>query len=426
MKASSMKTVVLAALATMGAVGGAWAQTGSFMPTTIGSNATALQAYEVQGEYVGVTSAGDTLGAWVQARGNNSYYLTLLPGGLLRLPGRAGYGGWNRTSRYTGTATWNATTNAYVVTTAAGYSTTQITGTGTTRVLEGTGPAGITFSLNRVVRTSPTRGLKPKAEWGTVVDLFDSARAATTPTTEFAKWIANNTAPQVRFGGYLYRGVRTAATHGAGFLHIEYMSPFQPTATGQNRGNSGVYLHSKYEAQVLDSYGLTGAANEAGGIYNVAVPLTNAALPPMTLQTYDIYFTPRTSGANGAAAGAAVMTVYLNGVLVQDSTPVAVTTEAGFSGSQLSAGALYLQDHSNDVVFNNIWFIPSTATTHDELLQSLPYDSVLVHALPPVSIRRSDLRKSLQAVRPTDASFLDVMGRKAPENGAPIILVPSP
>lgn len=403
----------------------AGAQSGSFMPTTIASNASALQAYEVQGEYVGVTSAGDTLGAWVQARGNNSYYLTLLPGGLLRLPGRPGYGGWNRTSRYTGTATWNPATNDYAVTTAAGYNTTQITGAGTAKALVGTGPGGITFSLNRVVRSSPTLRMKPKAEWGTVLELFDSLRAAENPTTEFAKWIANNTAPQVRFGGYLYRGVRTAVTHGAGFLHIEFMSPFQPTATGQNRGNSGVYLHSKYEAQVLDSYGLTGAANETGGIYNVTAPLTNAALPPMTLQTYDIYFTPRTSGANGAAAGAAVMTIYLNGVLVQDSSPVAVTTEAGFSGSQLSAGALFLQDHGNDVVFNNIWFIPSNATTHDELLQSLPYEAVLAHALP-VAIRRPEPRGNLPGAHSADAGFLDVMGRRVPENRAPAILVPSP
>jgi len=145
----------------------------------------------------------------------------------------------------------------------------------------------------------------------------------------------------------------------------------------------------------------------------------------MTMQTYDIYFTPRTSGANGSAAGAAVMTVYLNGVLVQDSTPVPVTTEAGFSGSQLSPGALFLQDHGNDVVFNNIWFIPSTATSHDELLQSLPYENVLAHAVP-VSLRRPDSRK-IPGVRPgMDAGFVDVMGRRAPAGGAPGILIPSP
>jgi hypothetical protein len=143
------------------------------------------------------------------------------------------------------------------------------------------------------------------------------------------------------------------------------------------------------------------------------------------LQTYDIYFTPRTSGANGAAAGAAVMTVYLNGVLVQDSTPVAVTTEAGFSGSQLSAGALYLQDHSNDVVFNNIWFIPFSGTDHNALLQAIPYEVVIAHALPTVSIRRSDIRAGMPDVRP-EAGFLDVLGRRVRENGAPAILLPSP
>jgi hypothetical protein len=110
---------------------------------------------------------------------------------------------------------------------------------------------------------------------------------------------------------------------------------------------------------------------------------------------------------------------------VQDSTPVAVTTEAGFSGSQLSAGALYLQDHSNDVVFNNIWFIPRTVNTHDELLQSLPYSDVLAHAAP-VSLRRPDHRGAIPNLRSTDAGFLDVLGRKAPEKGAPSLLIPAP
>lgn len=363
------------------------AQTGQYLPANIASTAAALLAHQIQGEYYGVSEAGDTLGAWVVANANNSYTLSLLPGGLVRIPGQTTGGNWGGTLRYTGTATWNAGTNAYVVSTAAGYTTSSITGTGYDRVLNGTTNTGSVFALNRVHRRSPTLGLKPKASWGDALSWFDSTAAAANPSAELAKWVQNNTTPQLN-GGYLYRGVRTVATHGAGYLHLEVMQPFRPSATGQDRGNSGVYLHSKYEAQVLDSFGKALALNEMGAIYSVKQAAINAVLPPMNFQTYDIFFTPRTSGSNGAAAGAAVMTVYLNGVLVQDSTPVPITTEAGFSGSQLSAGALFLQDHGNNVVYNNIWFIPSNATSHDELRQAIPFDSVLTHAGVPVAIHR--------------------------------------
>ena len=36
-------------------------------------------------------------------------------------------------------------------------------------------------------------------------------------------------------------------------LHVEFRTPYMPTANGQARGNSGVYMQSRYELQVLDS-----------------------------------------------------------------------------------------------------------------------------------------------------------------------------
>ena len=427
MKTSLIKILAASAL---GFVASSWAQSGTYVPTNIASTPAALEAHQIQGEYVGVLSNGDTLGAWLMAKGANSYDLSLLPGGLVKIPGQAG-GNWAGVTRYTGNATWNSSTNAYAINTPSGYATTTITGTGYDRVLNGMTPQSVPFALTRVVRKSPTLGMKPKASWsvGTSLDTatswFDSATAAANSAGELAKWANNGQNPQLKYN-YLYRGVKTKATHGAGFLHIEAMSAFMPTATGQGRGNSGVYLHSKYEAQVLDSFGLIGAYDEMGSIYKVKIPRINSVLPPMTLQTYDIYFTPRTSGDNNTLAGAAVMTVYLNGVLVQDSTAVKNFTEAGETSTQLVASALALQNHSNEVFFNNIWFIPvkGPALTHRQLTQALPYESVLEHAGVPTSISRAPgARGTLRSPSAANGRF-DLIGRRLGEKLAPQIVLP--
>jgi len=75
-------------------------------------------------------------------------------------------------------------------------------------------------------------------------------------------------------------------------LHVEFRVPYMPKASGQGRGNSGVYVQGRYEVQVLDSYGLDSKDNDCGGIYGVAKPLVNACKAPTVWQAYDIDFTP--------------------------------------------------------------------------------------------------------------------------------------
>src|SRR5690606_16548647 len=67
----------------------------------------------------------------------------------------------------------------------------------------------------------------------------------------------------------------TERTFGDHELHIEFRTPFMPKARGQGRGNSGVYVQSRYEVQVLDSFGLEGKDNECGGIYSISPPDVN-------------------------------------------------------------------------------------------------------------------------------------------------------
>jgi hypothetical protein len=403
-------------------------------------------AFEIQGEYFGITSTGNRLGAWVVSRNQSSsgttpnrYGFVFLPGGLLTLPGDAQYGGWDKVTKWQGSGTGSAaimiTTlgdgknftlgtsgTSPATTTTGGVTVDSVSGTGETRFIHGRiSTDGSTFTLARVVRKSPTANLKPLPAWGAAVSWFDTATAQ----ADLSKWQNQDNQPTLYQSTYLLRGSKTSNSmaHGRGYLHIEFMTCFNPAQTGQNRGNSGVYLQGRYEAQVLDSYGLAGLNDEFGGIYTVRAADVNAALPPTTWHTYDIYFTPRTSGTAGQAAGAAYMTVYANGVKTQDSIPTPNVTTSGLTGGDMTANApLYLQNHSNQVIYRNIWFIPNVTP------QSLPYTDVLAAALP-TSIQGK------QGVRPmgvkTGAAALglggefDMTGRKIQGTGSKVPFTPT-
>ncbi|MDZ7693729.1 MAG: DUF1080 domain-containing protein [Balneolaceae bacterium] len=80
-------------------------------------------------------------------------------------------------------------------------------------------------------------------------------------------------------------GIQTKQDFGSVQLHIEWRAP-EPSGEGQDRGNSGVFFHNRYEVQVLDSYeNETYSNGMAGSIYKQHIPLVNAALPPGEWQT---------------------------------------------------------------------------------------------------------------------------------------------
>ena len=71
--------------------------------------------------------------------------------------------------------------------------------------------------------------------------------------------------------------------------------------TGQDRGNSGIFLQERYEVQVLDSFtNVTYSNGQAGSIYKQFIPLVNASRPAAQWQSYDIVFTAPRFGSDGA------------------------------------------------------------------------------------------------------------------------------
>jgi hypothetical protein len=139
-------------------------------------------------------------------------------------------------------------------------------------------------------------------------------------------------------------------------MHLEFRIPYLPRNKSQARGNSGIYINSRYEIQILDSFGLAGAANECGGIYRYRAPDQNMTLPPLAWQTYDIAFRSPRYDARGTKIQNARVTVLHNNVLIHDNAEIENKTGAGQpEGPKLLP--IKFQEHGSPVHFRNIWII---------------------------------------------------------------------
>jgi hypothetical protein len=179
-----------------------------------------------------------------------------------------------------------------------------------------------------------------------------------------AKWIVAGGVLTVNKAG---GNIETKRTFRNYQLHIEWKIPENITGAGQARGNSGVFLASTgpgdagYELQVLDSYNNPTYVNgQAGSIYKQGAPLVNPNRKPGEWQVYDVVWTAPIFNADGSLRTPAYVTVFFNGVLVQNHFEL--KGETRYIGrpfyKKYDTAPIKLQAHrdpSEPMSFRNIW-----------------------------------------------------------------------
>ncbi|MEE2656922.1 MAG: DUF1080 domain-containing protein [Candidatus Latescibacterota bacterium] len=140
-------------------------------------------------------------------------------------------------------------------------------------------------------------------------------------------------------------------------LHLEFRCPDMPEATGQAKGNSGVFLQGRYEIQVLDSHGWAQPGmGDCGAIYNQFAPLSNACRPAKEWQTYEVTFRAPREGDSGPT-----LTVAHNGIIIHNNIRLPGVTGAATDENIFAPGPLLLQDHNDLVCYRNIWTVELAA-----------------------------------------------------------------
>lgn len=287
--------------------------------------------FAFQGEYGGVVRLAGHGRCWtglqVVARGGGDFEAVLLPGGL---PGN----GWNRETRIPLAGSLDG---GVLTLTNDDYSIACDGSTATASDAAGS----YLGDFVKIKRRSQLLGAKPPAN---AVVLFDGE------STE------NLADAQITEDGTLGVGFTTAMPVGDFRLHIEFKTPYMPYASGQSRGNSGCYIQRRYEVQILDSFGLEGVQNECGGLYKQHAPDVNMALPPLSWQSYDIWFTaPRWDGEGNKIANAR-LTVLHNGIPIHNNREVKNKTGAGQLEGP-SKNPILFQNHGDQVRYRNMWIV---------------------------------------------------------------------
>jgi hypothetical protein len=296
--------------------------------------------YQFQGEYQGATGKDARLGAQVIARGDGSFDIVFLPGGL---PGEddGKSAGWDGKTRLKANARYESksddATRVAIIASKDGWTGT--INLEATPVMKGTTPKGEAFQMTKIERQSKTLGAAPPRS---AIVLFDDSK-------NLDEWKNGKLSDD----GYLLKNATTKKTFQDFLLHIEFRLPFMPKSKGQGRANSGVHPQNRYEIQVLDSFGLDPKKDDCAAIYGETPPSINMCYPPLRWQTYDVEYKAARFDQDGKVVAQPRITVFHNGVKVHDNVEIK-------GKANPAPGPLHVSEHGNPVVYRNIWIVPTS------------------------------------------------------------------
>jgi len=206
--------------------------------------------------------------------------------------------------------------------------------------------------------------------WGLFVGIlvfqptaFSSSSLSLFNGKDLSGWVSTKTkeAPQWKVDGEVVEvvpgtgDIQTVQEFEDFDLHAEFWIPYLPEKSGQDRGNSGIFLQGRYEIQILDSWNNpTYLDGTCGSLYKLIAPQANMSLPPETWQTYDIRFRAPKLNEAGQVIEKGEVTVSLNGQLVIERGLFERGTGSAAKMKQGVSGPIRLQDHGSAVRFRNL------------------------------------------------------------------------
>jgi len=170
-------------------------------------------------------------------------------------------------------------------------------------------------------------------------------------------------------------------------LHVEFMTGWEPQNIPWRRADAGIYMLSRYEVAIGDSFGfdydLSGATSPfrpkliddkskaskfpavknnnaprvCGSVFTYPSKVPNPCLPPLVWQTVDIDFKAPRFDASGKKTSKAVISVKLNGHQTVDKLEVNGPTPHGFKGPETADGPIWFEAFGRRVIYRNIWVV---------------------------------------------------------------------
>jgi len=213
------------------------------------------------------------------------------------------------------------------------------------------------FDMRRVTRNSPTLNALPPE--GAIV-LFDG--------TNLDEWVSQKERAWEETDGpaddwKIIPGGRLEVVPGAGSiitkrklgdfrLHLEFRLLGGVT-------NGGVYLMTRYELNIKDSYGRF-EGSQCCALANLAesvAPRVHMAAPVFQWQTLDIDLRAPRFDERGQKTENGRVTVAHNGVTIHDNVELGPTKGAAKRLGEVPTAPIMLQDHETAYQFRNIWIV---------------------------------------------------------------------